>query len=558
MRKLVVKAAALAIGAFYHCLIGCPASAGIENRTPAPAAAEKSAANPKKSTKKQTRKISAKPKRSKKQTKKASTKPKSAKKKAANTASKSKPKSNTKQKSAKQKSTKKKPVANITLRTDWNPDGYLTNRAALTLHTPAGFDFRILGYDKRPSPPWEETDKAISGFGLGLYNNAWNSRVLYGAIKRQGLPLRVKNVWGHALPFTDKRKTSGGDLKTAISTKEDYAVFVQLGTPNALPAGLYASTLINDGVPADWTGGAFIKFNKKTRLGLEGYYKHQTLPEDKASTWFPDKPRLPERDFAFYAGSLIFNSPYFSLAGDLAYSQVIFSGDDIYANAALRFGSGGTNGWSLSFAADAAGSHFTGSDGVLSGAGFRIGSMFEWKGKSAAAFKTSTVLAAPELGGAFNWSKSALYFHPPVLGKGGYNITSLAFNFARDGKDISEIKDSYEAAALFRAGHFRPGIKYLWQGRTSAETGSLIPYPNPFDDYEFLKSKLSTSLGFVYTPFYLRASVIYEEKEKKAPAWKAALYASFKYKWLFLSGKVEDNEQGKVSCTFTAKAAFAF
>ncbi|MDR0539594.1 MAG: hypothetical protein LBG74_03715 [Spirochaetaceae bacterium] len=450
-----------------------------------------------------------------------------------------------------------KPVgANIEWKVKWIPDKNLINYAGIKVRLPGEFTVRAQGFDRRPGMPWEETNEARQDFGLGLYQKTFDARLLYGGINRWGLMNRTKNLWAHNLPFFEAHKSSGADLSSALDTEPDRTLFAQLSLPASAPVNVYAASYVHDGQPADWTAGVRYAFTPKVSLAAEGFYKNQKLEERPATTWFQDKPRLPERDFEFYAGSLVFSNPWVSFAGDTALSRTFAQGDGLYANGVFR---AGYRPWNFSLAAESAGSRFSGSDGAVSGARFRAGSQFEWKGKRSMAFKALTTLTASALGEPFDRSKTSFYYHFPVLGRGSLNITSLSFAFERDGVRPDSIKDGFEAAAVFRAGPFRPAVKYAWDGVTFAEPESLImPYPNPADMHEFAASKLTLDLGFAYSFLYLKASAICEDSEKKGPVWKSAYTASIKHKWGTVSARIDGKPGGSFSYSFTAKTVFSF
>jgi hypothetical protein len=349
----------------------------------------------------------------------------------------------------------------------WERGGNLTNRADLKLRL-GGPDLtlRAQALDRRPGNfetlfqrfPWE-VEEALSRLQGGLYHGATGSRILYGPLDEWGLAARLRNPWARGLPFTESRKSSTAELRNSPSTKEP-ELYLYLGTPflkvpgrgDAGGAELRASASIrlNPAGLAEQAaeGGALEappglplgagtalglalegRLGKDLSLSLEGFYTAASLPARESSGWFSEKPPLPPRNFSLYGLGLLFNTSWFSLSGDLAWSRTTILGRDLYGNLGIRAGNRGSGGasrpggeWQLSLALDGAGRNYSGGDGQNPGPGFRAGGKFEWRQNRVGLFRIGSALSGPgisrkgegELDLRFNRSSSSLSYRPPA------------------------------------------------------------------------------------------------------------------------------------------------
>ncbi|MDR2491658.1 MAG: hypothetical protein LBD20_09695 [Spirochaetaceae bacterium] len=430
------------------------------------------------------------------------------------------------------------------------------------MHTPLDFTVRAQGFDRRPSPFNEKGGNDVQDFGLALYNPAYNARILYGDLNSWGLANRTRNVWGHNVPSVESHKDSGADLKTSVAAEPKHAFYARLGSPAVWPINFYAAVLVSpppenaEQYQAEWIAGADYHFTRQIKAGVEGYVKSQMLPERGMSSWFSDSPRLPDREFNFYAASLTFASPIVSFASDVAFSETFAWGEGLYANTAVRFD---YKPFRFELAADGASSRFTGNNGTTTGEAFRTAASFEFFGTASSRFKASTSLQSAAVGKAFGISSSTLYYRLPVLGSGTLNVSYLSLGFARDAGDNNAIADGIDAAIGFRAGPFRPSVKYSWKGLTVAEPGSaVIVYPNLATQHQFVSGKLSMDLGFAFSMLYLRASLVYEEAYEKEARWKTGFYGSLSWKLGFVSLKIDEKEDGGFTYTVSTRLSLSF
>jgi hypothetical protein len=410
----------------------------------------------------------------------------------------------------------------------WEEEGNLINREDLRFHFfQPDLTLRWEILDRREdlwSDPWE---KGKLSFLEGLYHQSTGSRILYGALEEWGLAARLRNPWGRGLPFTESRKSSMADLRTSPSKNED-ELYVYLGSPylslsNLLPqrsAGdpklrafmsgrLNPSRLASEGESSYFTplgkgttlgAGLEGRLGRDFSLSLEALHSAGEISGEESNTWFLDSPPLPERDFRFYGLGLLLNSPYFSLSGDTAWSQTHIDGKDLYASLGIRAGNKGTKKgsfWQFSLAADGAGPHYTGSDGSIPGAAFRIGGKFEWQGKKAGFFRLNTSFSGPgfvsntekDLGLSFNRNSSGLYYRPPA-GTLPLRISRISLSAGRDARESSHIKDSM-GMGLSLTGSPRIIARNIAQGLTRR---GLKTAPLPFPEGT-LSLSLSSALS---------------------------------------------------------------
>ncbi|MDR1972161.1 MAG: hypothetical protein LBQ46_09585 [Treponema sp.] len=387
----------------------------------------------------------------------------------------------------------------------WDEGGKLSNRGDLRLHFAGpGLSLRGEMLDRRDGDLsamadksfWDEGETAFLG---GIYHQGSYSRILYGPLEEWGLVSRLRNPWSRGLPFTESRKASMAELRTSPSGKEE-DLYVYLGTPYLGLGGLapkaeglrlrgFAAARINPGRIAGGedspplgegtalNAGLEGRLGKAASLTLEGLYTAGALQVSNPSAWFSADPFLPERDFTLYGLALLFNSPYFSLSADGAWSDIPAFGQDIYANLGFRAGNRKAGrGWQLSLAADGAGPHYAGSDGTIPGAGFRTGGKFEWQGR-AGFVRVNTGLSGPgfrrsaggDLGLDFNRSSSGLYYRPPPAAL-PLRLSRISVTADRDGREDDHIRDSLGLSLSLAASP--QGIIRAIRGRRAGEAGN--------------------------------------------------------------------------------------
>lgn len=369
----------------------------------------------------------------------------------------------------------------------WEEGGRLAGRGDLKLRfTGPGLTLRGEILDRREGEwaalwPFEGAGKEGETRLLGaLYHQATGSRLLYGSLEEWGLGARLRNPWIRGLPFAESRKASMADLRSAFSTRED-EFYLYLGSPYlSLPGpegegrrfpGLRAfASLKMD--PEKFSGAtSFAPLGKGNALGgglegwfapgvslsMEGFSNAGEIPAGDSSPWFLKSPPLPDRDFRILGFGLSFNSPYFALGADAAWSNLsIYGGEfpeNIYANLGIRMGNKGAGRkrsyWQLSLAADGAGPRYTGIDGAGPGAGFRAGGKLEWQIAGAGFFRINTGLSGSgftqnsegELQLNFDRSSSGFYYRPPA-GTLPIRLSRISLTASRDAREAENIKDS--------------------------------------------------------------------------------------------------------------------
>jgi hypothetical protein len=366
----------------------------------------------------------------------------------------------------------------------WEEEGRLIGRGDLKLHF-TGPDLTLRGevLDRRPGEwaalwPFGGAGKEEKPRFLGaLYHPGTGSRLLYGALEEWGLAARLRSPWSRGLPFAESRKASTADLQSAYSGKED-ALYLYLGSPYlGLPRRdfprmrAFGSLRLVPARLAGEAGSSFAPLGKGTSLGaglegrfspgvslsLEGFGGAGGIPAKNSTAWFLESPLLPDQDFRTLGLGLLFNSPYVSLSADAAWSRIsIYGGDfpqNLYANLGFRVGNKGmgrgASFWQLSLTADGAGPGYTGSDGAVPGAGFRVGGRFEWRRPRLGLFRINTGLSGPGFtqnaeGGLdvrFNRSSSAFSYRPPA-GTFPLRLSRLSLSASRDAREAGDIKDT--------------------------------------------------------------------------------------------------------------------
>jgi hypothetical protein len=379
----------------------------------------------------------------------------------------------------------------------WEEGGNLINRGDLKFRfSQPGLTLRWEILDRREgaalwSGPWESEgwdggnwEKGRMDLLGGLYHQSTGSRILYGTLEEWGLAPRLRNPWGRGLPFAESRKASLADLRSSPSGNED-ELYVYLGSPYMrLPKvpgeggpelRAFVSGRLNPSRLAEEGGGSYFvplgrgtvlgaglegRLGKTFSLSLEGLHTAGKIPGEESGAWFLDSSPLPEREFRFYGLGLLINSPYFSLSSDTAWSQTQIEDGDLYGSLGIRAGNKGMGKggpfWQLSLAADGAGPRYTGSDGTIPGAAFRVGGKFEWQGKKAGLFRLNTSLSGPgfvldaekDLDLGFDRSSSGLYYRPP-MGTLPLRISRISLSVGRDARKSPQITDNVDLGLSF-------------------------------------------------------------------------------------------------------------
>jgi len=308
--------------------------------------------------------------------------------------------------------------------------GTLGNRGEFKLHfLQPNLVLRTQVLDRRHldfslEPPWGDPDKWVTNYTGGLYHKPTGSRLLYGTLDEWGLSARIRNPWIRSPPYAENHKPIIADLKTsASSTKEDEA-YLYLSTPSFqlspdlnLRTFISAQSEVDEFTPA-FSCGLDLNFKKTNNLLLETFYTGKTLQPTKPSSWFSDKPPLPQREFRLFAAGLLFTNPDFSVSSDFALSETFAVGKDIYANLGISYSPSLPFGNKsrpllISLSADGAGDKFVYRDGVNHGEGFRTAAKIEWKDINSSLIKLNTVLRGPSFGEDFNRSSSSFYWRFP-------------------------------------------------------------------------------------------------------------------------------------------------
>ncbi|MDR1363548.1 MAG: hypothetical protein LBJ35_05810 [Spirochaetaceae bacterium] len=428
----------------------------------------------------------------------------------------------------------------------WVDGGHFSNRLDMRLHTPLELTLRGQLNSKYPAPPWEYPDDGINALGAALYHKGTGSRLLYGRIETRGLLNRASNMWSRSAPWFESHSVSNADLKTSAGDMETAVVYMDLLTPAIGPFNSYFSAQFDKETNTIFTGGAGVRLPFNSAFRLEALSAEKRLAERKMDAWFSDKPYLPERDLRFYALNAVFSSPYFSFAGDFAYSEVFAWGMDIYANAALRFGAGP---WRFSLAADGAGARFSGADGSIPGAGFRSAAQFTWEGRRNMLFRASSVLRSAAWRAPFDRSATSLYFRFPVNKSSPLRVNRVSLAVERDAQSWERISDNVSFGAIFSAGPFRPLFNVTLSQHTSANVGDTIyPYPNYAADHEFDTLKFSGGVSCMLFFISLKGTVSYNLVDEKEAQVTSSVSASINGKLGRIGVKLsDDGKNGKLS-----------
>jgi hypothetical protein len=154
----------------------------------------------------------------------------------------------------------------------------------------------------------------------------------------------------------------------------------------------------------------------------------------------------------------MFNTPYFSLSSDWAWSETFAWGSGLYGNGGIRISpplpwsaAGKPGPWSLSLAADGMGERYVGRDGASPGGGLRTAGKIEWKGTHGSLFRVNTTLRGPRMDEPFERSSSGIYYRFPAPASraqsgGGFplKISRISLNADRNASDLRKIHDSFD------------------------------------------------------------------------------------------------------------------
>jgi hypothetical protein len=335
------------------------------------------------------------------------------------------------------------------------------------------------------------------------------------------------------VPFLEYHKPSTADLKTEPSSTGEPALYLGLASPPLGPFRGFASVHFDEEYTPAFGGGFNLRFTKKINLGMEGFFKQDTLPPRYASSWFSKTPPLPERDFRIYGLNLSFTSPYFGIASDVAYSETFAFGRDLYGNVGITLGD---RPWRLSLAADGAGPRYVGSDGSAHGSLFRAAGRFEWRGKRSSLFRMSTSLRAPGPGEHFTRSSSLLYYRFPTPPRAfPFGFSRISLEVTRNASEPENVIDALEGSLGLILGPVRSVFQGTLSGTTEA-ADPLLPYPGA-RDYDFASAKVSGELTYSFSLFQLKTKVGYTHNPKKDPLWDLSLYGSVRGKFGRFSAK---------------------
>jgi hypothetical protein len=437
----------------------------------------------------------------------------------------------------------------------WEEGRHLNNRGDLRLSFPVpGLVIRAEIIDKRPlnpraSPPLNGFSQGLTNYGAGLYHKPTGSRLLYGILDEGGLSARLRNPWGRALPFAENHQPLMADLKTAVSSTGEPETYLYLGSPGLIifPSGAgggiklrgFALAQIDRKIQPGFGGGIEALFGQRIEIRLDGFSTQKTLPPRSSSAWFSLSPPLPEREFRLHGLGLLLNAPPVTFSSDWALSETFAGSRDIYGNLGFRFArplSAGRGRWTLSLAADGAGSRFTGRDGSGPGAGFRGGGKFEWQGRRSSLLRFQTSLRAPGFGEAFNRSASSLSWRLPAPGKTGggpFRLTRLSLGADRNASDSEKILDSLSlglgfslnprlwgkaaSASAGGSGFFKAPLGLSFSGSlkglAAAEGRRPAPYPLPQYPYVFDSAGAAGELSWSPGIFQFRTKLGYEAKK---------------------------------------------
>jgi hypothetical protein len=331
----------------------------------------------------------------------------------------------------------------------WRYAGRLVTREDLGVFLPLDLCLRAQLIDSRES--LELGDTAWSG---GLYHTASGSRLLYGVLDDSGLSSRLRKPWSRAAPFVETYKPSSLELAVAPSSTKGPCTALFLAAPRFTALSAFASLVLDEAFKASVSGGIELHLDKKSGFRLEGFYTGKELAPRSSSAWFSGSPPLPARNLELYALSLVYTSPFFTLASDWAFSKTFAYGEDVYGNLALDIGS---RPWRISLSADGAGARYVGGDGSAAGAGFRLGSRFQYTGKRRAQFTLNAALRAPEFRAPFDRGSGFISYRFPRNFGSKADLISLnparcSLGFSRNAVSRTAVQDKAEASFALYVG----------------------------------------------------------------------------------------------------------
>jgi len=447
---------------------------------------------------------------------------------------------------------------NLTNRFDFNltaPDINLAFRLQL-LHRRSASNF----HDFSESSGGETGSKSIIQPGLALYHLTTGSRFLYGTLDSYGLPARIRNVWIRGAPYVESRTYSETDLKTVPSSTAINQGYAFLESPE-LPLGhgtyhCFSSITINDVPaicnPADTDSSDKNPANRAPALNLgidysldkgnfrlEGFYTGQTLPERKSTTWFNEKPALPQRNTRLFAVAADFSVPTFAVAADLACSETFAFGRDYYGNLGLRFGD---KPWRFSFAMDAAGSRYVDSAGNNPGAGFRAAARLERRSKKSSLFRLATQVRGPgpaqgimqamttgnfiAFAEGINRISGELYFRPPESSASiefkrfpfpRLSFSRFSFSAEHDARNEKKVLDSTGVMAAFTVGHVKSVSEAKITGINRKASAGMKSSGYDFNSFRLTQNFSCTVNNFTFNRFASRKNSPGKESGNPAP-----------------------------------------
>ncbi|MDR1239700.1 MAG: hypothetical protein LBK27_06275 [Treponema sp.] len=454
----------------------------------------------------------------------------------------------------------------------WEEGETLTSRGDLRLIFPGqSLSLRAEAIDRRPldfgsSPALKDFGQGLTNYGAALYHRPTGSRLLYGILDEWGLPARLRNPWIRGLPFAENHRPSAADLKTAFSSTGEPATYLYLGSPplnfspRAPGGGIvlrsFATAQMDAAFQPGFGGGLEGRFGEKTEVRLEGFYTAKTLAPRKSSTWFSEKPPLPEREFRLSGLGLLLDTPALTFSSDWAYSETFAWGRDIYGNLGLRLVRplpAGWGRWALSLAADGAGSRYTGRDGSSPGAGFRSGGKLEWYGKRSSLLRLSASFRAPALWEPFNRSATSLSWRFPAPGKnsgGPFRLTRISLGADRNAADPEKILDNISlglgftvnplfgsgapSASAGNRGFFNSPVSLSLSGSLklldTAANGAVSPFPLTQFPCGFESAGAGGEIYWAPGIFQFRTKLAYEQKKAKEGVWEASASAAVRFR----------------------------
>ena len=402
----------------------------------------------------------------------------------------------------------------------------MINRGELGLYW-RSFALKAQVIDKRPAFFWEDLDQGNTAFSGGLYHHETGSRLLYGILREEGLPARLRGLWTRSLPFAEYRKPMVSDLATQPSASKTPEPYLYLASPRWGGFRAFGSIQLDTGFNPTASGGFDFKLTQRDNLRIEGFYTGRELPPRTVSSWFSESPPLPARNFRLYALSLVYSGAFLGIASDWAYSDTFAYGRDLYGNLGIRLGN---RPWCISLAAERGGSRFVGRDGAAAGAGFRTGARLEFRGKKSALFRFDASLYSEEAGAPFVKSAAAVYYRFPT-GFGDFPVkpTRISLGFDRDARDFSlsalnsAVEDKIKGAFGINWGP----VRSLFSGAVSWASSPKEqppPFPLPEDSFEFGSAKVSGELA--YNPgifqFKVKAGYLFAD----SPLWDMSFHAA--------------------------------